>query len=130
MGTTSNPIKQKWNHENYTQIKVSVKPEIAKVFKERCKNLGVSMASELSQFMEGPKPCTRKDIAVCSDVTTRPLRRKEISFLLRRLQTILDAEERYKDAIPENLQNSRAYDVAEQCVCTLQEAIELLQEAY
>jgi hypothetical protein len=47
----SNQTKQKWNAVHYTQVKVSVKPEVAKAFKEACVVNGVSQAAVLSDFM-------------------------------------------------------------------------------
>jgi len=51
-GKTSNAVKQRWNTEHYTQIKVSVKPDVAGAFKKACETSGTSMASELSIFMQ------------------------------------------------------------------------------
>jgi hypothetical protein len=69
MGKTSNETKARWNAAHYTQVKVSVKPEVAEAFKNRCRADGVSMAAELSRFMSGmtlkpkrtPRPLTHPD---------------------------------------------------------------------
>ena len=123
MGTTSNKAKQRWNNEHYTQIKVSLQPEIAGVFKKRCKLRGVSMASEISCFISGenkkPDPCS-----------TRQRRRKAIVALIIQLEEICDAEKEYLDNIPINLQNGQAYEAAEQAVTAMEEAIGLLHQAY
>jgi hypothetical protein len=36
MGKTSNAVKQRYNATHYTQVKASVKPEIAAGFKAAC----------------------------------------------------------------------------------------------
>ena len=123
MGKTSNQAKGHWNHAHYTQIKVSVQPEIAAEFKKKCQAKGVSMASEISRFMsrENKKPDT------CG---TRQRRRKALFSLIAQLEEIRDAEKEYWDNIPINLQNGPAYEAAEQAVTAIEEAYELLYHAY
>jgi len=123
MGKTSNEAKQRWNCNHYTQIKVSVQPEIATHFKVKCQTKGVSMASEISRFMRGEnkKPDT------CS---TRQRRRKALASAIAQLEEIREAEKQYWDNIPINLQNAPAYEAAEQAVSALEEALELLYHAY
>ena len=123
MGKTSNQTKQRWNNAHYTQIKVSVQPEIAAEFKKKCQAKGVSMASEISRFMsrENKKPDT------CG---TRQRRRKALFSLIAQLEEIHDAEKEYWDNIPINLQNGPAYEAAEQAVTAIEKAYELLYHAY
>jgi hypothetical protein len=125
MGTTSNKSKQQWNAAHYTQIKISVNPEIAERFKEFCSQSGVSMASELSGFMN-------KSAASGSahSIKTRNDRRKETRRLIQRLEQIRDAEELYQDNIPENLQSSKRYEDAEQSIALIEDAISALEDAY
>jgi hypothetical protein len=52
MGHTSNKSKQRYNDSHYSQVKISVKPEVASAFKEACAVSNVSIAGVLSQFME------------------------------------------------------------------------------
>jgi hypothetical protein len=126
MGFTSNEAKQSWNNAHYVQIKVSVKPEIAELFKAKCKADGVSMASELSLFMSGQ---TKKKTSAQS-FATRQLRRKALGLLIHQLQGIADAENAYLENIPSNLRNSQNYDMAEQTVTALNDALDILLEAY
>lgn len=62
--------------------------------------------------------------------TTRPNRRIATERLIRQLELIKEAEERYMDNIPGNLQGSVVYEKAESTVSALDEAIELLASAY
>ena len=128
MGKTSNEAKSRWNAANYTQVKVSVKPEIAEAFKNRCLAGGVSMAGELSRFMSGE---TQKPVKSPSpSFDTRQRRRKALAALTRQLQAISDAESAYMDNIPANLQNSQVYESAERAVTALNDALDILREAY
>ena len=123
MGTTSNESKQRWNNVHYTQIKVSVQPEIAAKFKNKCQVKGVSMTSEISRFMSGEN----KKAEPCS---TRQLRRKALLSIIAQLDKICDAEKLYLDNIPINLQSGPAYEAAEQAVSLMEEALGLLDQAY
>jgi hypothetical protein len=123
MGKTSNQAKQRWNQTHYTQIKVSIQPEIAEEFKRKCQAKGVSMASEISRFMS--RENRKHDI--CS---TRRRRKKALFVLIAQLEEIRDAEKEYWDNIPINLQNGPAYEAAGQAVSTIEEAYEILYHAY
>ena len=123
MGNTSNQAKQRWNNAHYTQVKVSVQPEIAAEFKKKCQAKGVSMASEISRFMSREN----KKSDICS---TRKRRRKALFSAIAQLEEIRDAEKQYWDNIPITLQNGPAYEAAEQAVSALEEALELLYHAY
>jgi len=123
MGRTSNEAKRRWNNAHYTQVKVSVGPEIAAEFKKKCQAKGVSMASEISRFMSGEN----KKADPCG---TRRRRRKALSLAIAQLEEIREAEKQYWDNIPINLQNGPAYEAAEQAVSALEEAVELLYHAY
>lgn len=132
MGKTSTVAKQRWLCDNRTQIKAWVKPEIAYAFKESCKAKGVSMASELSAFMGSFVPVNvnkEKSLPVLN-VTTRPQRRKALAVLIRQIELLMDAEEQYLEAIPENLRNSCRGQAAEQTVSMLNEAIDFLDGAF
>ena len=124
MGNTSNESKQRWNQNHYTQVKVSVPHEIAAAFKEKCAAAGISMASELSNFMRGYNP--KKTV----QVTTRQQRRKAIVGVILQVEAIADAEQEYMYNIPINLQNSERYEAAEQAVSALEEALGILHNVY
>ncbi len=127
-GKTSNEAKSHWNAANYTQVKVSVKPEIAETFRNRCRAGGVSMAGELSRFMSGETQKPSKNPA--PSYGTRQRRRKALADLIRLLQAIYDAESAYMDNIPVNLQNSQVYESAERAVTAFNDALDILREAY
>ena len=131
MGKTSNKVKDEWNRSNYVQIKISVKPETAEAFKAACKAGNVSMASELSIFManRGMAPVTT-GFQEADLLTSRGGRRKLLVALIGKLEQIMEAEDAYKEAIPENLQGSIRYENAEQSVLAMEEALELLNGAF
>jgi hypothetical protein len=123
MGHTSNEAKQHWNNSHYTQVKISVQPEIAAKFKAKCQAKGVSLASEISRFMSGEN----KKTAVCS---TRQRRRKALVSVIAQLEEICYAEKDYCDNIPINLQNGERYEAAQQAFTAMEEALSLLYQAY
>jgi hypothetical protein len=124
MGATSSQSKQRWNADHYTQVKVSVAPDIAAAFKAKCQHNGVSMTSEISRFMSAENPTDP------TPFNSRQKRRKALRGILDTLSNIRDAEQRYQDNIPQNLQNSKLYDAAENAISVLQDSIDLLSEAY
>ena len=129
MGKTSNAVKQRWNKEHYVQVKVSVHPEIAEAFKEKCKAKDVSIASEITRFMR--EQCGKPHVLKTAlKVSTRQQRRKAITVLNEQLGAIIDAESLYIKNIPENLRNSVRYETATQSVQALQDAINSLNAAY
>jgi hypothetical protein len=131
MGKTSAMAKGKWNAANYTQIKVSVNPEVAAAFKAACEADHVSMASELSGFMAGrAATALKRPDEKGLQLANRGGRRKKLEILIRELEQIKDAEEAYQDAIPTNLQRSVRYENAEQCIGAIEEALDILKEAY
>ena len=129
MGKTSNAVKQRWNKEHYVQVKVSVRPEIAEAFKEKCKSGDVSMASEIARFMyeQCGKPSPPRDSI---KVSTKQQRRKALSALIEQLENILGAESQYMENIPVNLRNSVRHDAASQSTQALKAAIDNLNEIY
>jgi hypothetical protein len=121
--------KQSRNTSCRVQVKVSVCADTAAAFKNACGKAGVSMACEISGFMAKYAGFGRTGPGLPS-LTTKAHRRKEIKELLYRLERVLEAEERYRDNIPENLQGSTAYEAAEQSISLLYDATEALGEAY
>jgi len=112
----------------YTQVKVSVDPELAASFKSACAKSGISMASAFTQYMADF--CHARIGPTRPEYTTRRLRRAAAAKLVEQLCQIKEAEMRYRDAIPENLQNSSVYDAADETVSLLEEAAEILASAY
>jgi len=130
MGVTSNDVKQRWNADHYTQVKVSVPKEIAAAFKAYCSAAGVSMASEIARFMSGQSGAHHSQKPSADPLTTRQQRRRTLNKVIDSLEAIMDAEQSYADNIPANLQNSSPHDAAEQTVSVLDEAISILSDAY
>jgi hypothetical protein len=112
----------------YTQVKVSVSPDLASAFKAYCRNSGFTVTGELSRFMAG---CTgfAADPSPLS-TATRGARRKATDAVVRTLRRICDAEAAYLDNIPENLRSGPACEASEQSVEALTEAVDILTEAF
>jgi phenylalanyl-tRNA synthetase alpha subunit len=130
MARTSTEAKQRWNNAHYTQIKISVQPEIAAAFKAKCLADGVSMAGEISRFMSGQVGGSQPKKPDADSYATRQKRRKTLRNLTERLEAIRNAEQAYLENIPVNLQGAQMYEAAEHTVSVLEEAISLLSDAF
>jgi hypothetical protein len=114
----------------YTQVKVSVCPDIALAFKNACACANQTMVAVLSQFMgQYAKTVTVKN-GYAPDLSSRRQRRAAVRSVIHQLERVRDGEENYRENIPDNLQGSSVFDKAEQCVAILDEALELLESAY
>jgi hypothetical protein len=130
MGKTSNAVKQKWNAKHYVQVKASVKPQTAETFKAACVAGGVSMAGELARFMESfANPPEEKSIANIS-VKTLKDRRQALNIVRTLITEIRNAEVGYLDRTPKNLQGSSRYEMAEERVEKLADALDAIDEIY
>jgi hypothetical protein len=87
----------------YTQVKISVTPELAAAFKNVCHDDDASITGELSRFMAKRAGLPS---APASSLGTRRQRRRELAKLIGRLDVLLENERRYMDNIPENLQGA------------------------
>jgi len=115
------------------QVKISVAPELAESFKSACSNAGVSMAAEISKFMSdriGVLSSVARKNANKSNIDTRAKRRHQIHLIIIQLETIKDRENANLENIPDNLKAGQAYENAELSLDVLDQAIELLMEAY
>ena len=114
------------------QLKILVGAGLASAFKAACKESGVSMAEDLSAYMEGRVGAEAKTLPRAKPVriATRKDRRGAIRSIVIMLAAVRDAEEAYAAKIPENLRSGPAYEDAESAVCAMDEAIGLLGEAY
>jgi hypothetical protein len=113
------------------QIKVWTDPGIADAFKAACIAAGVSMASELTSFMANRTAilsCVNEKSSIKLD--TRGRRRKAVRSLISQLEMVCNEEYSYKERIPENLQNGAAFTNAEQSIELIEQAIDLLYEAF
>lgn len=132
MGTAATEAKQRWNKKHYSQVKVSVPPAVAERFKAACALAGTSMSAELARFMVAyadtadvsPVPAAKKQQV---PLASRKGRRRLLHNLFGQLQDIRDAEEAYRDSIPENM--AERIRCAEESLDALDGALEGLSEA-
>jgi len=130
MSKAATAAKARWNAKNYTQLKISVNPDIKEAFMAACAGRGVSMAGVLTAYMaeyaEMPIPHEEKTV----DYSTRKKRREAVANAVRNLTQIMDTEEDYRDRIPTNLQGSEKYERADATVEAINEAIKILKDAF
>jgi len=117
----------------YKQVKISVDPGLAESFKAACLNSGVSMAAELSTFMAvragamtPPAPMPAKHVGYDS----RSKRRYHVSQILTQLEAIKRHEDTNLARIPDNFQSGSTYENAQLAIDNLEQAIDLLMDAY
>ena len=136
MPNAATKAKARWNAANYVQIRVSVRPDVAGAFKAACAAAGVSMACELSQFMAEYAAVTAANKSAsmktegADPLSTMKKRRKTIRAVTELLEQVRDAEGRFIDNAPENLQSAPIYETAEQYVSVLDDVIEQLRGIY
>ena len=107
-----------------TQIKFTIDSDIVAAFKAECMAGGVSMTSIIRRWM-----CTRQPIKDMEQKPlTRPKRRIAVLKIIALLDEILEMEEQYRDAIPE--QFTQRYEWSEHACDHLAEAIGNLQDAF
>ena len=130
MSDPSNASKQRWNALNYTQVKISVRPELAAAFKSACAEAGASMASVLAGFMASYSQFPAKRDPLVDPYVTRKQRRRAVDALISQMESLALVEESYRDNIPENLRGSIRYKDADRSVGVAYEAIDRLREIY
>jgi len=129
MGKPSSIVKQRWNSANYTQIKAQVRPETASAFKAACAASGTSMSSELIAFMEEfANP--QQNALPFMKVKTLGDRRKAMRTVIKLLTEIRDAEETYMENMPESLQSSSRYEMAEERLDSLSDVLDAADGIY
>jgi len=106
------------------QVKFTLNSDIASAFKAKCVDEGVSMASVISQWMEIGCPTKKPGI----QIDTRPRRKKAVVEFVGLLENLLQKEEDYRDAIPEQFVSR--VEAADMTCGQLEEAISCLMEAY
>jgi hypothetical protein len=134
LASAANKAKTKWNAEHYSQIKISVAPELAAAFQSACASAGVSMTAALSKYMAEFSALTVK-VQKCRPpvgviVSTKEKRRKLLKNMLLQMEKIRDAQERAMDNIPENFHGSDSYEAAEESLALMDEVIDLLGAIY
>jgi hypothetical protein len=126
----NNDARTQWNSKQYKQVKVYVSPDVAADFKAACTFRGESMAGVMSRAMLDYCGEKLKAKAATPDYSTRGKRRAALRYHAGQVEAIRDAEETYKDNIPETLQGGQRYDDAEQTVEALDEAVDALSRAF
>ena len=109
----------------YTQLKVSVEPTLAESFKLACKASGASMADVLSRHMALYSGVDRPDKP--PPLSTKRQRRAAVAKFAQQLARVRDSEARYRDRIPDNLQNSTVFEAADLWVSVLDDVLDLLE---
>jgi hypothetical protein len=114
------------------QLKISIERDLAEMFKTSCEARGISMASEISRFIREVSGTSLPStpMVISDSTSTRRHRRGAAVKIAACLRAIADAEEGYKENIPENLKGGAAYDAAASAVDALEEAISLIEEAF
>lgn len=132
MSIASVKARQRWNKANYAEIKASLKKDLVKQFKDKCKENEVSIASVLAAYMLeycGEKPYPRKNKKTLL-YDTRPKRRKMTGIIAGQLNDILQNEISYRECIPENLANGIRAESADHSIEKLSEALDMIREVY
>jgi hypothetical protein len=130
-GNPSTKAKNRYNKENYAQIKICTAPELADAFRAACERGGVSMSSEISGFMRARaglgEPPAKPHGGLFS---TRRLRRRRMKEAIALLEGMLRAEQDGLDNTPENLAESPGSEVSAEIIERLEEAVGLCGEVY
>ena len=130
MPKSSNSAKTKWNAANYTQIKAYINPELASKFKSICKAAGVSVNSVLTQFIANHCAEQTHKKVTADPLSTKKKRRNKLHHLIDELKQIRDTQQNANDNVPDNFRDSEAFEVSEESVEKLDEAIEILEGIY
>jgi len=117
--------KEEGSKQILTQLKISVSQELATVFKTACNNAKVSMAGAISEFMSKYSKHTLGN-SIKNSYKTKRQRRNAVKNILKELEAIREMQEVCKENIPENLQNSENYEIADEWIEALEECIEVL----
>jgi hypothetical protein len=127
-------IKERWNHEHYTQVKVSVDKKLVAAFKATCTARDVSCASVLASAMAAylgeDAANTPKSKHEHYDLSKRSGRRKKTQLIVSLLELIMQMEMAYADRIPGNMQGGERHEAAEESVTRIADAIDVLNEAH
>jgi len=107
-----------------TQVKFTIDTDIVSAFKNKCAREDVSMTSAVRRFMKTSKSSVIEEIKI----STRQSRRKAVAEIVKMLNLILEAEESYRDSIPEAF--SERYSTAESTCELISEVILNLEEAF
>jgi hypothetical protein len=114
----------------YMELRIMVRPKLAEAFKAACAKNGTYMDFVLLGYMESYSNALTPKKTYSPDLSKKSQRRAAVSRILEQLGAIRDNEENYKNRIPDNLMGSEAYELAEQSVDIIDEAVDVLEMAY
>jgi len=140
MSKTSSAVKMKYNKKTYARHEFVIRSddELAERIKEY-KNAGSDLSGLIKELLQThwsmmkedpepvPHPVTKPS---APSLSTRQQRKKAVQSIVIRMNQILEAEEQYKENIPENLQGSIRYTNAEESITVMEEIIGLLETVY
>jgi hypothetical protein len=124
------PTTSTRNNERYTQVKVSIRPDLALAFKTACAANNCSLTDVISDFMAKYSKVNTPKNGYAPNLSTKRKRRAVVRHILEQLVWIRENEENYVNNIPENLHSSEMFIFAEYCVGLINEALEALDTAY
>ena len=108
------------------QVKVHVPLEVFIALKNMSAAHSISMSALITKLIVDATGINRPKMVMEPDYSTRRRRNAAITSIIKEIQRIKEYEERYRDNIPENLQNSVVYEAAEQHIEWLDEVLEVL----
>jgi len=122
--------RKEWNAANYKQLNVALPPDLAAAFKAACgansEPVRQVLVKLVSEYASQPKP--KKRVSTALGHGTRKARRIAAQAILEQLEALRDAEEEYRDNIPESMYNRR--EKAESAVAAYEDAISALEDLY
>ena len=121
--------KKRWNSSHYAQVKAFADPKVAAAFKAACAGAGASMSSVLSQFMAEYGNIVTK-AKPRPDYSTRRKRRAAVRDIAGQIERIKAAEEESQGNIPDNLSGSLNYEMADEIISQLGDALDILNSIY
>jgi hypothetical protein len=112
------------------QVKIYAEPKVAEAFKALCEKSDTTVTAELSAYMEKRTHLKEPTVFTGSRTDRRWQRKAIVRKIIDRLEKVCDAEESYRDSIPENLCQGPLAESAEEAAARLREAIETLSGVY
>ena len=128
MGDSGYESRKRWNSANYKQLNVAINADLAETFKSACDANGEPARQALVRMITDYLYITQPEKRVSSDpdYSTRAKRKKATGRLLAQLEAMRNAEEMYRDSIPENMYNKR--EEAERIIGMYEDAIAAMDE--
>jgi hypothetical protein len=112
------------------QVKIYAESALAEAFKSLCEKSGTSVTAELSAYMRKRMRLKEPTVTAGNRTDRRWQRKASVRGIIGQLEKIRDAEESYRDSIPENLCGGPLAEAADETVARLTEAVDVLSDAY